>query len=112
MRTLKLVNGDLSFDVLGRLRMITDNEMIIQSLENRLKTYMGELFYNDGYGMPKIKGKITEESLLIFVKEALLDDTRVFDISIDNFEITSSGQVNAKILIQLEDETATLDTIF
>lgn len=103
MRTLKLVDGDLVFDSLGRLHTITEKEMLIQSLENRLQTYLGDLFYSDVYGIAKFKGKINEDSLLILIKEALMSDDRISDVSLDSFQIINNGVANVNIWIELID---------
>lgn len=92
MRTLKIDdNGDILFDNLGKVKLISSLDLVAQSLNLRIKTEKGELIYNDEWGRPIFKGKINKENLLIFLNETLLDDVRVSKIEIINFNIINNS---------------------
>lgn len=102
MISLKLdESGDISFDSLGKLEVISDEDALRQSFFLRLQTLKGELFYNDEYGHPKLKGKQNESSISDYLKDALLDDERISDVVIISFVITSFGKykVDAEIYL-------------
>lgn len=103
MKSLKLDNGDFVFDSLGKLKLVSDKDMLCQSINLRIQTEIGELFYNDGYGRPKIKGKLTKDALQIFLNQTLLKDTRINDVKVQNFTSTVKGKIDASILILLNN---------
>lgn len=104
MKNIKISkNGDIVFDSLGKLQWVEDIELIIQSLNLRLKTQLGELFYNEEYGHPVFKGKVNEESLTIFLKETLFQDERVFNVELVEFYREGVSSAYATILIQLNN---------
>ena len=113
MKTLKIdENGDISFDSLGKLNFAKDKELLIQSLNLRIKTEKGELFYNDTYGHPIFKGKLTEDNLLSFLNNTLLDDNRVSKVQILSFKLEKSA-IKAEINITLNtNETLNLNLKF
>lgn len=87
MRNIKInENGDIVFDVLGKMKFVTDNDLIIQSLNLRIKTPRGSLFYDDIYGHPQLKGKITKESITVFLQDTLSGDERVYDVEVIDFK--------------------------
>jgi hypothetical protein len=90
--TIRLTeDGDLSFNQVGRLNWIVDeNEKKVQSISLRLKTLKEELFYEEGYGHPTIKGKVDKLTLNDYFKDALLDDTDIESIEIINFKKVKS----------------------
>jgi hypothetical protein len=102
MRSLKLdESGDIIFSSLGKLSMVTDMELLIQSFQLKFKTKKGELFYNDEYGFEKIKGKITKEILLDALNDTFLQDERILEIEIINFNIINTGEISTDIFIKL-----------
>lgn len=116
MKSLKLSRKfnsrkrDISFDSLGKLQWVEDNSLIIQSLNLRLETELGELFYNNQYGHPKFQGKINEESLTIFIKDTLFQDDRVFNVELIEYYRDGLDEAYATILIELNNgEEVTLN---
>jgi hypothetical protein len=85
--TLRLSeDGDIMFNQVGRLEWIIDeSEKVVQSIYLRLKTLKGELYYEDEYGHPALKGKINKESAEIYFKDTLLDDENIESLSVINF---------------------------
>jgi hypothetical protein len=110
MKTLKIVNGDLVLDSLGRLDFVSDRDLLIQSLDLRLKTVKGELFYNNEYGRQHFKGKYSKEAVLSLLQDCLLDDERVLNVQIIEFDIKGS-QLDIAVSINLKTDE-TLDVNF
>jgi hypothetical protein len=105
MKSLKLdENGDISFNSFGRLNFVSDTDLLIQSLQLRLKTIKGELFYNEEYGLEKFKGKINEEILLDILNDVLLQDEKVSSVELTSYNITEVGKISADILITLNTD--------
>lgn len=86
MRSLKLTDGDLSFDNLGKMAWVENMDRKTQSIKKRLNTVNGNLFYNDAYGLKKIKGKVTKEILESYLYECLIEDFEVSSIEILDFK--------------------------
>lgn len=109
MRSLKLVNGDLSWDSTGKIAWVRDEKLLIQSINLRLSTLKENLFYDDSYGHPIFKGKLSRESLESYFKDSLLDDERIEDLEIIHFEELDlrnkmgRGIYNATMLIYTVD---------
>lgn len=113
MRSLKLDdNGDIIFDSLGKIDMVKDLDLLAQSFQLKFKTNLGELYYNEDYGWSKLKGKITEDTLLDALNNTFLQDEKVNEIQIADFTYTSVGQISANILFILNtDEIINLNFI-
>ena len=109
MRSLKIDNGDIVFDSLGKAIFVTDIELIKQSLNLRLNTAKTELFYEDEYGHPILKGKQTEESILNYLKDTLMQDERVREIEIITFNlIKTTLKVEAKIYLHSNESVVSV----
>lgn len=119
-RTLKLKDGDISFDSLGKLFWIEDEISIAQSVNIRLQTVLGELFYNIDFGLDKeyIKNTIRNiEALTPAIQRALIDnekiiDARIVDVIIynnstfkDEFGNSQNGKAIIKIAVTLFDQS-------
>jgi hypothetical protein len=100
MKSLKIENGDIVFNSIGRLDFVEENEFIIQSLNLRFKTLKEELFYNEEYGRPIFTGKYTQENILAFVQDALMDDERIASIEVTDFKI-NAGRLDINIKLYL-----------
>lgn len=104
MSSIKLdENGDIIFNSLGKIELLYDRDALVQSFLLKLKTKKGELFYNEDYGYPILKGKQDENSILDYLKDTLLDDERINDIEIVSFIKTDFGKYKVDIEIQLEN---------
>lgn len=106
---LKLTNGDLDFDNLGRIKLVSDKELIIQSIQNRLNTNKTELFYNYDYGiesMDRLKSTQNNRNYLqTIVERALLDDENISKVEIIDIlrPKNDDGLLNLIIAITLLD---------
>lgn len=104
--TIKLKNGDLFFDSLGKLKLITREEKIIQSVRLIIQTVKGELFYNDEYGLDLYSiRKLDKEVLEALLKDAIVDDEVIIDLRLINFTIDEErpGVINTEMELYLMD---------
>lgn len=110
MKSIKFINGDLSFNYLGKLEFVEDDEQLIQTIGLLFKTEKGDIFYNDEYGVEKIRGKITEESVTEYISKGLENESRIADFNIISFEKKRDGVANIHIeFIKADNETLELD---
>lgn len=103
MRSLKIVNGDLSFDNVGKLEWVDDddNSLILQSINLKLNTDVEDLFYSEtGYGRATLQGKITQDTLEDYLNDAIVDD-KIANVTVNSFEVLKNGKCNLKISIEL-----------
>jgi hypothetical protein len=102
--TIRLTSdGDLSFNQVGRLNWIVDeNEKKLQSINLRLKTLKEDLFYEDEYGHPILKGKVDKLTLNDYFKDTLLDDTDIEGIEIINYRKVASETNTGIYEVELE----------
>jgi hypothetical protein len=96
-------NGDIVLDSLGKIILIEDMDALAQSLNLRLKTQKGELFYNEDYGHPKFIGKQNEKTILDYLKDALMDDERIIDVEIASLSKDSFGRYKVDAEIKLNN---------
>lgn len=106
----KLVNGDIAFDNLGRIKFVEGNSHIIQSIVNRLNTYKEELFYDFDYGIePLDRLKVSQDNinyLQTIVERALLGDERILSVKIINVRKHTGlnlGKFDLTLLLTLQD---------
>lgn len=110
MWDLELKDGDIFFDNFGNLETIYDHEEIIQSVQMRLNTLKGSLFYNENYGLPgdyeRLKTKFNTLTILqAYVEECILQDKRIKSVvSIDFIKIDYTGTL-LEIKMTLTDDT-------
>lgn len=103
MKSLKIVNGDLSFDNVGKMEWVDDddNSLILQSINLKLNTDVEDLFYSEsGYGRNELKGKITQDTLEDYLNDAIVDD-KIASVMVNSFEVLPSGKCNINISIEL-----------
>lgn len=80
--TLRLRNGDIDFDNLGKLYFITNEESVAQSINIRLMTELGDLFYDELFGLEKRWVKNTLPNVMTLeseIRKALIDDEKIID---------------------------------
>lgn len=99
VKSFRILNGDISFNELGKIELVDDedNSLIIQSINLKLKTLKEDLFYNENYGYPLLKGKITQDIMEDFLNETIAkDDERIALITIIYFN-ERTGKLNRGI---------------
>lgn len=105
--TLKLNNGDISFDGLGRLQWAVNGESIAQTVNIRLKTKFGELFYDEGFGLniQAIKNTLKNTKLLESeIRYALVDDEKISDVELIDVILLRDNAI-LKIAVRLYDQS-------
>ena len=101
MKNLKIENGDIVFNNLGKLIFIEDKEQKLQSILMRLKTIKGDLFYNIDYGRERLDNlKITNSSISKI--KSILADCLYQDDDINNFNLINITRKERNIYIDLE----------
>ena len=104
------INNTWSFNSEGDLDIVSGNENIVQTIQNRLNTDYDSLVFYDGYGSFLSKfysWKRNPETLQYMEKEiknTLLNDPRFIDITVE-LEYGAKGTVNGYITIVYDDET-------
>lgn len=102
MKSLKIDDsGDIVFNSLGKLDFVSDLDMLKQSINLRIQTEKNELFYNESYGRPKLKGKLTKDNILSFLNYTLLDEPRILSIELLSYTLSTGGRIDASVLIRL-----------
>lgn len=96
-------DGDILFNKVGRLEwIIDDNEKLLQSIRLRLDTLKGELYYEDEYGHPLLKGKVNKESLNEYFEDTLLGDERIIAVDVIEFKDISTEKAKGIYQVSLE----------
>jgi hypothetical protein len=93
-RTLKLKNGDISFDSLGKLNWYEEELSIAQTINIRLMTMYGDLFYSEEFGLNKdyVKNTIRNvETLTPEIQRALIDNEKIIDAELLDVIIYNSN---------------------
>lgn len=104
------INSEWSFNSEGDLNLVSGNDNIVQTIQNRLNTDYDSLMFYDGYGsfLSTFYGwKRNLETLQYMEKEiknTLLNDPRFNDITVE-LEYGGKGTVNGHITIVYDDET-------
>jgi hypothetical protein len=95
-------DGDIVFNSIGRLQFTED---ISQDINLRFRTEKGELFYNEDFGRPILKGKITRESINDFIASTISDMENIADFEIISYDLKNSHlSIHVKFFFQ-ENET-------
>ncbi len=107
--TLKLVDGDIVFDDLGRLVFAEGKEAIAQGIFKRLSTRKEDLFYELEYGIPdyrrmKQMDKYIAEVQAI-IEDALSDDPNIDTAQVVNLVPNSRDSYNIQLAVFLTDNT-------
>lgn len=104
------INRDWSFNSDGDLNLVSGNDNIIQTIQNRLNTDYDSIVFYDGYGSFLSKfysWRRNPETLDYMEKEvrnSILKDPRFTDITVE-LEYGAKGTVNGYITIVYDDET-------
>lgn len=111
-RTLKLVDGDISFGNLGKLEWIEDIDSLKQTIYIKLNTLKNELFYNENFGIEDLTTLKNLPNYYDFIgysiQEALIDYEKIVDVNIINIINTSTSgisKVDIEIEVILSDDT-------
>ena len=112
MPNLKLVEGDLVLDNQHNITMVSDNDEIMQCVEEILKTNAGEWFLDDAVGFARFEvlgRKFNEETTIEALAEAILQESRVDSIEnlTMNFDRKSRKLTVNFEIIKTTGETAT-----
>lgn len=118
-KTLALRKGDITFDNHGKLKWFTSENSIAQTVNLRLGTMLGDLFYDESYGFKKENVKNTVKNIKTMAPEirlALIDEEKIVDadlvdVIIYNSNVTDSegnflnGYAVLKIAVTLYDQS-------
>jgi phage baseplate assembly protein W len=76
----KLIDGDLVFDNQNNISMVSDDDELLQCIEEILKTNTGEWFLDDSVGFARFEllgSKFNEDTAIDLLTEAILQETRI-----------------------------------
>lgn len=102
MKTLKLVDGDLSFDGNNDLEMVSDDEEYVQNLKVIMQTRLGEFDLDETVGLNRenlLTKQFDEEQARYDLIEALMQEDRTDEVS---KLIFNQDKLNRKLSIDLE----------
>lgn len=107
-KTLKLTpDGDISIDSLGRFVFIEDEESIIQTINIRLNTVKGELFYNLEYGVEKMVGFKAKDKYIELMQQnienALVDGEKIISVFVNDIKRVKNGEYLIDLQITAEN---------
>lgn len=112
MKTLKLVDGDLSFDSNGELEMISDDDEFCQSLEMILKISLGEFYLDETIGLRRdnlLTKNFDEELAQADLIEALMQDDRVEEVNNISFTIDKENRALSVDLTVIKTDGSTVN---
>ena len=106
MRTFKLIDGDVTFDINNDIAFISDDDEVAQALERAFTTNSGEWFLNANHGLEysEIQGKkgLSKERVQTAILKTALQEPRVKEvISIDIEKDTASRTLDIKFACRL-----------
>ena len=111
MLNLKLIDGDLVLDNQHNITMVSDNDEILQCVEEILKTNAGEWFLDDAVGFARFEvlgNKFNEESTIDALSEAILQESRVD--SLENLTVNFDRKTR-KLSVSFEIIKTTGETV-
>lgn len=112
MKTLKLVDGDLSFDSNGELEMISDDDEFCQSLEMIVKISLGEFYLDETIGLRRdnlLTKNFDEELAQSDIIEALMQDDRVGEVNNISFTIDKETRTLSVDLTVIKTDGSTVN---
>jgi phage baseplate assembly protein W len=80
MINFKLVDGDLVLDAQKNIPMVSDDDELLQCVEEILRTNAGEWFLNDSIGFARFEvlgSKFNEDTAINSLTEAVLQEPRI-----------------------------------
>ncbi|NMH83261.1 DUF2634 domain-containing protein [Heyndrickxia coagulans] len=111
MKSLKLIDGDLSFDSNKELEMVSDDEEYAQNLKVIMQTSLGEFELDETLGLDRtnlLTKQFDEELARADIVEALMQEDRTDEVSDLTF---SQDKLNRELSIDLEVKKTDGDSV-
>ena len=111
MDNFKLVDGDIVFDGQNNISMVSDNDELLQSIEEILNTNAGEWFLDDENGFARFEvlgQKFDEDTAINAISTAIFQNEQVG--SIENITVDFDGK-SRKLTVTFEIIKTTGETV-
>ena len=95
MKAFKIVNGDIVFNSLNDIEMVSGKDEEVQSIDRILTTNTGEWFLNILFGLDysKVRGKgRTRAEIELALLDALSQDERTLDVEFERIDINERNR--------------------
>jgi hypothetical protein len=103
--SLKITNGDISFDSLGQLEFITGQTAMEQIIQHKLSILKGDIFYNLNYGISVDFSQLKKTDKNLTLIQSAIDDALSDDSRISHTQIVDITDNTIILAITLTDDT-------